>query len=230
MLIVVFALALPFPMQDTLERHAHATKRSILALTNAGIARSATFRDLIGTLNASDVIVSIEPKVTRPHLRGYLANQIVAEGDRYMRIAIETSGSQNRLVRLLAHELQHAVEVAQAPEARDEASLRRALASLAVRSGARLHVGVGVDHRQMAQRARPVKVPRMMVRNHHLPLVDGEGVGPSKARWPRRLRPTSSKHCDWSRFTCGIRPRSQGHICAERGARSCAFTPVLASR
>ena len=37
---------------------------------------------------------------------------------------------------------------------------------------ARLHVGVGFDHRQMAEIARPIKVTRMMVRNHDLPLID----------------------------------------------------------
>jgi hypothetical protein len=134
MLIVVFALALPFAMHDTPERHVRTTERSILALINAGIDRSATFRDLIAPLNASDVIVYVEPKVTRPRLRGYLAHQIVARDDhRYLRIAINTGGSpQDRLIRLIAHELQHAVEVAQMPEARDEASLRLALARLAV--------------------------------------------------------------------------------------------------
>ena len=128
MLIVVFALALPFAMQDTPERHVRATERSILALINAGIDRSATFRDLIATLNASDVVVYIEPKVKRPRLRGYLAHQIVARRDhRYLRIAIDTgASSRDRLIRLIAHELQHAVEVAQMPEARDAASLQLA--------------------------------------------------------------------------------------------------------
>ena len=49
MLIVVFALALPFTMQDTPECHARPTERSILALHIVGIARPATFRDLIAT-------------------------------------------------------------------------------------------------------------------------------------------------------------------------------------
>lgn len=57
MLIVVLALALPFASQDTPERHGRATERSILAPINAGIARSAMFRDLTATLNSSDATV-----------------------------------------------------------------------------------------------------------------------------------------------------------------------------
>ena len=44
---------------------------------------------------------------------------------------------------------------------------------------ARLHVGVRFDHRQMAAIARPIKVPRMVVRNHDLPLIDGQ-IMPSR--------------------------------------------------
>lgn len=133
MLMLLLAVALPLITQDTPERHVRATEPAILALIDAGLSRSATFRDLIATLNGSDVIVYVEPKLTRPNLGGYLSHQIAAQGDhRYLRIAIDMRGSQNRLVRLLAHELQHAVEVAQMPDARDAAGLRRAFATLAV--------------------------------------------------------------------------------------------------
>ena len=97
-----------------------------MTLIDAGISGSATFRRLIVTLNDSDVIVYIEPIRTRQPLRGYLAHNIVARGQyRYLRIAVEIAGSERRLVSLLAHELQHAVEVAHAPEVRDPESLER---------------------------------------------------------------------------------------------------------
>jgi hypothetical protein len=122
--------------QDSSVRHVRAIEPRILSLIDTGLSGSVTFRGLIATLNASDVIVYIEPKVTRPALGGYLSHNIVAEGHyRYLRIASEISGSEPRLVSLLAHELQHAVEVAQAPDARDPESLERMFSRIAIKFG-----------------------------------------------------------------------------------------------
>jgi hypothetical protein len=122
--------------QDPSVRHVRATEPKILSLIDAGFSGSATFRGLITTLNASDVIIYIEPKLNRQALSGYLAHNIVAQGGyRYLHIAVEISGSQRRLVSLLAHELQHAVEVAQAPDARDAESLERMFSRIAIKFG-----------------------------------------------------------------------------------------------
>src|SRR5712692_3597130 len=64
--------------------------------------------------------------------------------------------------------------VAAAPAAQE--SRQKAPAPTCRLAGARLHIRVGFDHRQMPQIARPIKVPRMMVRNHDRPLIDREGV------------------------------------------------------
>jgi hypothetical protein len=67
---------------------------------------------------------------------GYLVHNIVASGQyRYLHVAVEIAGSERRLVSLLAHELQHAVEVAQTPNARDEEGLARMFSRLAVKFG-----------------------------------------------------------------------------------------------
>jgi len=122
--LMVLALALTGPEVST--RHVRATDSRILTLIDAGISGSATFRGLVAILNESDVMVYVEPNLTRQTLGGYLVHNIVAQGRfRYLRIAIEIAGSERRLVSLLAHELQHAVEVAQTPEARDPKSLER---------------------------------------------------------------------------------------------------------
>jgi hypothetical protein len=87
-------------------------------------------------LDDLDVIVYVEPKLTRQALKGYLAHNIVASGGyRYLRVAVETQGSVRRLVALLPHELQHAVEVAQDPEARDPEGLERMFDRLPVKFG-----------------------------------------------------------------------------------------------
>jgi hypothetical protein len=135
-MLTMMLLALAVTAQDSSQRHVRAAESRILALIDAGISRSATFRSLVASLDESDVIVYIEPKTTRQNLGAYLAHQIISRGGhRYLQIAVPILGSETRLVTLLAHELQHAVEVAQAPEAIDSTSLEQLFDRLAVRFG-----------------------------------------------------------------------------------------------
>jgi hypothetical protein len=133
---LVMVLALALATQESAPRHVRTVDSKILALIDAGISGSATFRGLIATLNESDVIVYIAPNLSRHTLGGYLAHNIVSRGQfRYVRIAIDITGSEDRLISVLAHELQHAIEVAQAPDARDAQSVERLFSQLAVAFG-----------------------------------------------------------------------------------------------
>lgn len=138
-MLTMMLLALAVTAQDSTSssrRHVRASEPRILALLETGLSRSETLRRLVATLDESDVIVYVDPKVTRPALGGYLAHNIAIAGAyRYLHVAIDTAGAQDRLISLLAHELQHAVEVAQSPEARDPESLERVFNRLAVKFG-----------------------------------------------------------------------------------------------
>jgi hypothetical protein len=135
-MLTIMLLSLAISAQDPPGPHVRTAEPRILALIEAGVAQSATFRRLMTTLDESQMIVYIERKSNRQGLGGYLAHNIVAQGDyRYLRIAVETQGSRRRLVSLLAHELQHAVEVAQATDARDQAGVERLFAQRAVKFG-----------------------------------------------------------------------------------------------
>ncbi|HVQ14071.1 MAG TPA: hypothetical protein VMS40_10785 [Vicinamibacterales bacterium] len=135
-MFTVIVLALALTAQDSSARHVRATGAKIESVIDAGIAGSATFRGLIETLNQSDVIVYIEPIRTRRPLTGFLSHNVVTRGQyRYLRIAVEIAGSKRRLASVLAHELQHAVEVANAPDARDPESLERLFDRLATGFG-----------------------------------------------------------------------------------------------
>jgi len=113
--------------------HVRTTQPRILTLVNEGKARSETFRQLVTTLDGSDVIVYLEPKMTRHMLGGYLFHDVAGRGGwRYLRIAVDFQGARNRVIALLAHELQHAVEVAQAPEAHNAESLETMFSRLAI--------------------------------------------------------------------------------------------------
>lgn len=124
-MLTMMLLALAVTAQDSTHRHVRASEPRILALIDAGISRSPAFRSLVAALDESDVIVYVEPKLARRNLGGYLRHHVVARGEyRYLRIAIEMQGSPGRLIPLLAHELQHALEIARSPEARDAQRLQ----------------------------------------------------------------------------------------------------------
>jgi hypothetical protein len=89
-----------------------------------GMARSATFRRLVSRLERSDVIVYITVRVDmRPNLGGSLRIMGRSATDRFLHISLNGQHSRHILVALLGHELQHAVEVADAPEVASDESL-----------------------------------------------------------------------------------------------------------
>jgi AcrR family transcriptional regulator len=123
---LVLASVIGLAGQPVSNRHVRSTEARILALLEQGVARSATLRRLVETLDASDVIVYLEPKFKWQTLDGYLAHRVIVAGEmRYLRIAVSTHGGSDRLMSVVAHELQHAIEVAEAPDVRDDTSLVR---------------------------------------------------------------------------------------------------------
>ena len=123
---LVLASLIEIAGQPVSNRHVRTTEARILAIVEDGVTGSATFRRLVETLDASDVIVYLEPKFDRGGLGGYLSHRMVVAGPmRYLKIALDLKGGRDRLVSLVAHELQHAVEVAEASEVRDSRSMVR---------------------------------------------------------------------------------------------------------
>jgi hypothetical protein len=124
--ILVLASLIGAAEQPASCSHVRTTEARLQALVEKGVERSERFRRLVDTLNASDVIVYLQPKINQRSLAGYLAHRVVVAGPmRYLQIAVDMRGSEDRLISLVAHELQHAVEVAEAPEIRDSRALAR---------------------------------------------------------------------------------------------------------
>lgn len=116
--------------------HVRSSDAQVARLIQAGLEQSQTFRRLVEALDASDVIVYVKPKVGREALGGYLAHNVLNGGPyRYLRVAIAMRGSEARLISVLAHELQHALEVAQHVSARDAEDVQKLFARLAVSQG-----------------------------------------------------------------------------------------------
>jgi hypothetical protein len=110
-----------------LDRRVRALNQDMKLLLARGMARSSTFSRLMSDLDATDVIVYVEftTKLEQSVAGRLLFAVSPKNGPRYLRIQISSEGTVNQQVATIAHELQHALEVAVSPEVRDEDSFAR---------------------------------------------------------------------------------------------------------
>lgn len=117
----------PHELLTAIDRPVRAADRNVQQLLARGLARSRTFADLMQQLDQTDVIVYVELSSRMPQTVAgrLLFATTTASGPRYLRVQVSREGSINIQIAAIAHELQHAIEVAHAPEVRDEQSLER---------------------------------------------------------------------------------------------------------
>ena len=90
----------------------------------SGVDRSQIFRDLLARLSVSDVIVYIENDCSMPSFLVGRTNFMSSGGGmRYVMIAIACVRTDRERVAILAHELRHAIEIAESPSIVDQESL-----------------------------------------------------------------------------------------------------------
>ena len=109
---------------DGIAFHVRATDPRAQAWIRAGAAASRTFRALLSRLGESDLIVHVE--IVDRIIGGAVGQMyfVTATGGvRYVRIEVVADRDDGRMVALVGHELQHAVEVADAPRVRDSKAL-----------------------------------------------------------------------------------------------------------
>jgi hypothetical protein len=105
-------------------RHVRAVDAAISSVLSEGMRRSGTFAHLVLALDKSDVIVYIESRrYLPPTIAGRLLLAAGPEGFRYLRIQVSGQPHSKELIAIVGHELRHALEVAECPEVKDEASL-----------------------------------------------------------------------------------------------------------
>ena len=117
--VLLIALAGSFARSHAQAPCIRAADSGINLLVERGLAHSPTFRRLYEQLGQSDLIVHLE-RGPQPWL-GAGFNQFVAEvGERrFVRITLNVAQLDADAVALLGHELQHAVELADAPDVED---------------------------------------------------------------------------------------------------------------
>jgi hypothetical protein len=109
------------------DRRVRAVAPDVQALIARGLAKSATFARLMVDIDNTDVIAYVEFNDRLPMgTAGRLVWAVSpSQGPRYLRIQVSPDGTPNQQVAVLAHELQHALEVAHAPDVRDVPSFAR---------------------------------------------------------------------------------------------------------
>jgi hypothetical protein len=94
-------------------------------LIEAAVVLSPTIARLVTALQSSDLIVGIGTQAfQKKSLKGEARIIAATPGVRHVRITIGIPGAQPALLSVLGHELQHAVEIAAAPDVRDAPTLR----------------------------------------------------------------------------------------------------------
>jgi hypothetical protein len=122
MLLLVTSLAADVPARDG--GHVRSIDPHMRAVIDEGLARSPLFRDLVAQLDASDVIVYIEPECAMSQrFFGRLAFMGTGGERRYLNIRIACRLNVQEMIAALGHELRHAVEIADTPSVVDVASL-----------------------------------------------------------------------------------------------------------
>ena len=82
-----------------------------------GTTQSPTLRALAENVEASSVLVFVEGDIRMPARVGARLNFVTSvNGVRYVRVAVDCTLSPRRQVALLAHELQHALEIGARPD------------------------------------------------------------------------------------------------------------------
>jgi len=108
------------PLACTRVRPADADARVLLV---EALQDSPTVRGLVEAIDRSDLVVYVESAKVPTTYRAHTQFVAATSGGRYLRLSVSTSVPRKKVVSLLAHELQHAVEISQAPEVVDQESL-----------------------------------------------------------------------------------------------------------
>ena len=129
-LLVLLAVARPAAASglavDGMAFHIRTTDTRLRALIDEGLRSSPTFRSIVDRLIGSDVIVYLQCDPAAPaHVDGQLTFASKAGGFRYVIVRLRHQRHRLQFIGLLAHELRHAVEVAETSVIVDSLSLAR---------------------------------------------------------------------------------------------------------
>jgi hypothetical protein len=106
----------------TASTHVRSTNPALVALIEQAGQRSATFRGLVDTIEASDSIVFVEEGQCGHGVRACFVSVMGTTSTRYMRVVVDTNKADWDVMGSIGHELRHTIEVIEVPRIRDNAS------------------------------------------------------------------------------------------------------------
>jgi hypothetical protein len=110
---VRFSRAAAVEALEVMSPRVRSTSTNVAGLLREGIKRSITFADLIARLSVTDLIVYVEPSRDLPRtLDGRVLLLPMTRNQRYVRAEIRTDLPLAEQIGVIAHELQHALEIA----------------------------------------------------------------------------------------------------------------------
>jgi hypothetical protein len=116
--------AAAYMLLDAPDRRIRAPQPRVHALLGEGFRHSRTFAALVTALGASDVIVYVETVMTLPKgTMGRITMASASRENRYLRIQIRADLPRKEAIALIAHEMRHALEIAEAVTVRDHGAL-----------------------------------------------------------------------------------------------------------
>jgi hypothetical protein len=135
LLLLAMSCSLAAPEATIPMAHVRPVSASVNTLLTEATTRSSIVNQLVERLTGTDVIVYVElvasPEI--PLARTKLVSG--SPGARFLRISINGRNPPWDRVALLAHELQHAVEIATAADVRDDEGVRRLYARIGFPGG-----------------------------------------------------------------------------------------------
>jgi hypothetical protein len=116
-LFVLLALYLPYNGSAETSPRIRILDGPLKSLFEHGVTQSPTFRTLVEKVEASSILVFVEGDIRMPERLGARLNFVTSVNDlRYVRVDINCTLAPRRQIALLAHELQHALEIADRPD------------------------------------------------------------------------------------------------------------------
>ena len=117
-------------------RHIRFKNERIAEVMAVARRQSPAFSSIVNAIEASNAVVYVEEGRCRRDVANPCLRLVSATAGRYLLVRLDPREPLIRVVGHLAHELQHAVEIAMRPDVVDQASVERLYQQIGYRSGA----------------------------------------------------------------------------------------------
>jgi hypothetical protein len=119
-LAVLLTLFLPHGSSAETAPRIRILDASLKSLFDHGLTQSPTLRTLVEQVEVASILVFVEGDIRMPERLGAWLHFVTAvNGVRYVRVDVNCTLAPRRQIALIAHELQHALEIADRPDILD---------------------------------------------------------------------------------------------------------------